>query len=206
MACHAVDKKLVGPSYKDVAAKYAGQKDAVDKLAQKVVKGGAGVWGAVPMPANPQVSEAEAKQLVQWILTHEVTARVRRPLQGPFASAADRVSRAGARSPPAPRASAKRLPWRAPAVGVGEEALAAFGRDELHRAAGPGRKADAEDRADVGVVHARQHAFGQAARRLDRLPVEQAPASARRCPPVDAGASRTAVFSSGHSRFGSPAG
>ena len=68
-ACHAVDKKLVGPSYKDVAAKYAGQKDAVDKLAQKVMKGGAGVWGAVPMPANPQVTEAEAKQLVQWIMT-----------------------------------------------------------------------------------------------------------------------------------------
>jgi len=69
MACHAVDKKLVGPAYKDVAAKYAGQKDAVDKLAQKVLKGGSGTWGAVPMPANPQVSEAEAKQLVQWILT-----------------------------------------------------------------------------------------------------------------------------------------
>ena len=69
MACHAIDKKLVGPAYKDVSAKYAGQKDAVDKLAQKVVKGGAGVWGAVPMPANPQVSDAEAKQLVQWILT-----------------------------------------------------------------------------------------------------------------------------------------
>ena len=69
MACHAVDKKLVGPAYKDVAAKYAGQKDAVDKLAVKVVKGGAGVWGAVPMPANPQVTEAEAKQLVQWIMT-----------------------------------------------------------------------------------------------------------------------------------------
>ena len=69
MACHAVDKKLVGPAYKDVAAKYAGQKDAVDKLAQKVVKGGSGAWGAVPMPANPQVTEAEAKQLVQWILT-----------------------------------------------------------------------------------------------------------------------------------------
>ena len=69
MACHAVDKKVVGPAYKDVAAKYAGQKDAVDKLAQKVMKGGAGVWGAVPMPANPQVTDAEAKQLVQWILT-----------------------------------------------------------------------------------------------------------------------------------------
>jgi cytochrome c len=69
MACHAIDKKLVGPSYKDVAAKYAGQKDAVDKLSQKVVKGGAGVWGPVPMPANAQVSDAEAKQLVQWLLT-----------------------------------------------------------------------------------------------------------------------------------------
>jgi cytochrome c len=69
MACHALDKKLVGPAYKDVAAKYAGQKDAVDKLAQKVIKGGTGVWGAVPMPANAQVNEAEAKQLVQWIMT-----------------------------------------------------------------------------------------------------------------------------------------
>ena len=68
MSCHAVDKKLVGPSYKDVAAKYAGQKDAVDKLSQKVMKGGSGVWGPVPMPANPQVTEAEAKQLVQWVL------------------------------------------------------------------------------------------------------------------------------------------
>jgi cytochrome c len=69
MACHAVDKKVLGPAYKDVAAKYAGQKDAVDKLAQKVMKGGSGTWGAVPMPANPQVTEAEAKQLVTWILT-----------------------------------------------------------------------------------------------------------------------------------------
>jgi cytochrome c len=69
MACHALDKKLVGPSYKEVAAKYAGQKDAVDKLAQKVLKGGSGAWGPVPMPANAQVSDAEAKQLVQWILS-----------------------------------------------------------------------------------------------------------------------------------------
>lgn len=68
MACHAVDKKMVGPSYKDVAAKYAGQKDAADKLAQKVLKGGSGVWGPVPMPANAQVSEAEAKKLVAWVL------------------------------------------------------------------------------------------------------------------------------------------
>ena len=69
MACHAVDKKVLGPAYKDVAAKYAGQKDAVDKLSAKVVKGGSGVWGNIPMPANPQVNDAEAKQLVQWIMT-----------------------------------------------------------------------------------------------------------------------------------------
>ncbi|MEO6015694.1 MAG: c-type cytochrome [Polaromonas sp.] len=69
MACHAVDKKLVGPAYKDVAAKYAGQKDAVDKLSAKVIKGGSGVWGPVPMPANTQVTPDEAKKLVSWILT-----------------------------------------------------------------------------------------------------------------------------------------
>ncbi|MBK9571323.1 MAG: c-type cytochrome [Rhodoferax sp.] len=68
MACHAVDKKVVGPSYKDVAKKYAGQKDAADKLAAKVIKGGSGVWGPVPMPANAQVNDADAKKLVAWIL------------------------------------------------------------------------------------------------------------------------------------------
>jgi cytochrome c len=71
MACHATDKKLVGPSYKDVAAKYAGQKDAVDKLAAKIQKGGAGVWGPVPMPANTQVSEAEAKKLAAWVMSQK---------------------------------------------------------------------------------------------------------------------------------------
>jgi cytochrome c len=69
LACHQVDKKLVGPAYKDVAAKYAGDKDAANKLAQKIMKGGSGVWGPVPMPANPQVSEAEARQLAAWVLT-----------------------------------------------------------------------------------------------------------------------------------------
>lgn len=69
MACHAVDKKLVGPAYKEVAAKYAGQKDAVDKLSTKIMKGGSGVWGPVPMPANTQVNEAEAKKLAAWVLT-----------------------------------------------------------------------------------------------------------------------------------------
>ena len=69
MACHAVDKKVVGPSYKEVAAKYAGQADMVAKLAEKIQKGGGGAWGQVPMPANPQVSPAEAKQLATWVLS-----------------------------------------------------------------------------------------------------------------------------------------
>jgi cytochrome c len=71
LACHAVDKKIVGPSYKDVAAKYAGQKDAADKLAEKIMKGSSGVWGQVPMPANPQVNAAEAKQLAAWVLSQK---------------------------------------------------------------------------------------------------------------------------------------
>ncbi len=69
MACHAVDKKIIGPAYKEVAEKYAGQKDAADKIADKIVKGSKDVWGPVPMPANAQVSAAEAKQLATWILT-----------------------------------------------------------------------------------------------------------------------------------------
>ena len=69
LACHAVDHKVVGPAYKDVAAKYAGDKGAVDKLAQKIMKGGSGVWGPVPMPANTQVNEAEAKKLAAWVLS-----------------------------------------------------------------------------------------------------------------------------------------
>jgi cytochrome c len=68
MACHAADKKIVGPAYKDVAAKYAGQKDAVTQLAERIIKGSSGVWGAVPMPANPSVSPAEARQLASWVL------------------------------------------------------------------------------------------------------------------------------------------
>jgi cytochrome c len=69
LSCHAIDVKRVGPAYKDVAAKYADNKDAVAVLSAKVIKGGSGSWGVVPMPANPQVSDAEAKTLVQWILS-----------------------------------------------------------------------------------------------------------------------------------------
>jgi cytochrome c len=71
MACHAVDKKLVGPSYQDVAKKYAGDAKAADMLASKIVKGGSGVWGAIPMPANTQVSEADAKKLAAWVLSQK---------------------------------------------------------------------------------------------------------------------------------------
>lgn len=70
-ACHAVDKKLIGPAYKDVAAKYASDKDAVAKLSKKVREGGVGTWGQVPMPANPQVSADEATTLVKWVLTQK---------------------------------------------------------------------------------------------------------------------------------------
>lgn len=68
MACHAIDKKLVGPAYKDIAAKYASQ-NATAKLTGKVIKGGAGVWGAIPMPENTQISQTEADTLVRWILS-----------------------------------------------------------------------------------------------------------------------------------------
>jgi cytochrome c len=67
MACHAVDKKVVGPAYKDVAAKYKGQA-VTDRLAAKIRAGGSGVWGTMPMPAHPQVSEADAKKMAAWIL------------------------------------------------------------------------------------------------------------------------------------------
>ena len=68
MGCHQVDKKLVGPSFKDVAAKYKGDKGALAKLTAKVKNGGAGVWGPVPMPANAGVSDADIKTVVEWVL------------------------------------------------------------------------------------------------------------------------------------------
>jgi cytochrome c len=68
LACHAPDKKLVGPSYRDVAKKYASQPDAASKLAASIRKGGSGTWGPVPMPAQPNLSEADALKLAQWVL------------------------------------------------------------------------------------------------------------------------------------------
>lgn len=68
-ACHAVDKKVIGPSYQEVAAKYKGDKDAAAKLAKKVKEGGSGVWGQVPMPPNVATPDADIKALVDWILT-----------------------------------------------------------------------------------------------------------------------------------------
>ncbi len=68
MTCHAVDKKLVGPAYKEVAAKYKGDKAAVATLAAKIKAGGKGVWGAIPMPPN-NVTEDEAKKLAAWVLS-----------------------------------------------------------------------------------------------------------------------------------------
>jgi len=71
LACHSVDKKIVGPAYKDVAAKYAGDASAPAKLAKKIREGGTGVWGKAVMPANPKVTEAEADSLVKWILSQK---------------------------------------------------------------------------------------------------------------------------------------
>jgi cytochrome c len=68
-ACHSVDKKIVGPAYKDVANKYRGDKGAEAKLVQKVKNGGTGVWGQIPMPPNTHVSDADIKKLVEWVLS-----------------------------------------------------------------------------------------------------------------------------------------
>jgi cytochrome c len=68
MACHAVDKKLVGPAYEEVAKKYKGNKDAVKTLSAKVKAGGSGVWGQIPMPPNAAVKDADIETLVKWIL------------------------------------------------------------------------------------------------------------------------------------------
>lgn len=71
LVCHQVDKKVVGPSYKDVAAKYANDKAAEAKLSEKVKKGGVGVWGQVPMPPNATVPDADIKALVKWVLSQK---------------------------------------------------------------------------------------------------------------------------------------
>lgn len=69
LACHQVDKKVVGPSYKDIAAKYKGADEAkIDELAKKVKAGGVGVWGQIPMPPNAKVTPEDAKTLVKWVL------------------------------------------------------------------------------------------------------------------------------------------
>ncbi|KVD89110.1 cytochrome C [Burkholderia stagnalis] len=69
MACHAVGKPLMGPSFRDIASKYAPRSDAGDYLAQTIVKGSVGVWGNVPMPANTQLTGAEAHTLATWVMS-----------------------------------------------------------------------------------------------------------------------------------------
>jgi len=69
-ACHSIDTKIVGPSFKDVAAKYAGQEGAADLLAGHIKNGTVGAWGQIPMPPNP-VTEEEAKTLAEWVLSHK---------------------------------------------------------------------------------------------------------------------------------------
>ena len=69
LTCHKIDAKLIGPSYQEVAIKYKDQKEAVDVLAEKIIKGGSGVWGRVPMLAHSTLSQEDAKKIVEWILT-----------------------------------------------------------------------------------------------------------------------------------------
>lgn len=71
ITCHTPDKKLVGPSYKEIAAKYAGDAGAEARLAVKIQKGSSGVWGPIPMPPNAQVNDADAKALAKWILAQK---------------------------------------------------------------------------------------------------------------------------------------
>ncbi len=68
LACHAADKKLVGPAYKDVAAKHKGQADAVAKVSARIKSGGSGIYGAVPMPPQPNLKDDELKLLAEWVL------------------------------------------------------------------------------------------------------------------------------------------
>ena len=69
MGCHGIERKVVGPAFKDVAAKYRADKTAVEHLTRKIKQGGSGVWGKVTMPSNPQVSDADARKLAMWILS-----------------------------------------------------------------------------------------------------------------------------------------
>jgi cytochrome c len=69
MGCHKAQSKVLGPAFKDIASKYAGNPKAEEQLAGKIVKGGAGVWGPVPMPANPKVSSDDARKLASWVLS-----------------------------------------------------------------------------------------------------------------------------------------
>ncbi len=69
--CHSVSEKVVGPAFKDVADKYRGQKNAAAMLADKVRKGGSGVWGEVNMPANPKVSDKDLKKIIAWVLAQK---------------------------------------------------------------------------------------------------------------------------------------
>ena len=68
LTCHSIEQKIIGPAYKDISAKYVGQDGIEDKLTKKVLRGGGGVWGTMPMPPNIQVTEAEARTLVKWVL------------------------------------------------------------------------------------------------------------------------------------------
>jgi cytochrome c len=85
-ACHSVDNKIVGPAFKEIANKYKGDKTAVAKLSEKIIKGGAGNWGEIPMSPHPQISQADAGEMVKYILSLAPTAAAK-PAAKPAAKA-----------------------------------------------------------------------------------------------------------------------
>ena len=80
-ACHSVDNKIVGPAFKDVAKKYKNDKTAVTKLSDKIIKGGAGAWGDIPMAPHPQISKADASEMVKYILSLAPATAAKAPVK-----------------------------------------------------------------------------------------------------------------------------
>ena len=73
LSCHGVDKRIVGPAFKEIAAKYKGQPDIEARLVEKLKKGSSGAWGPIPMPPNPDLAESDARMLVKWVLSRDST-------------------------------------------------------------------------------------------------------------------------------------
>ena len=207
MACHAVDKKLVGPALQGRRRQVRRPEGRCRQARAEGDQGRRGRLGQIPMPANAQVNDAEAKagrlDPDPQVIPGSRLRNEAPPCAGLLLSSLDPGAGAAPRLTNLPPAQSVRRDAR-PAHRRGARSSPSPSERTNCSARRPGREADAEDRADVRLGHARQHAFSQAARRLDRLAVEEAllpvPRSrSRRLP------SRSA-FRPGHGRLGSPAG